>query len=129
MPSKLDTNPMHLGLGATVISEPEFTGVEWYAAYGQRHADDGKEGRLVSMHTFSKPWDSWEMHPEGAEAVICTTGEITLVQEVDGEETRTVLQPGEYAINPPGVWHTAEVSEPSTAIFITAGVGTQMRPR
>ena len=41
----------------------------------------------------------------------------------------TTLQPGEYAINPPGVWHTADVSESATGFFVTAGVGTQGRPR
>jgi len=39
------------------------------------------------------------------------------------------LAAGEYAINPPGVWHTADVTETATAIFITAGEGTQHRPR
>lgn len=120
---------MHLGLGATAMSEPEFTGMDWYAGYGARHADDGKEARLVSMHTFAEPWTSWEMHPEGSEVVLCTAGTITLVQEIDGAEVRTTLQAGEYAINPPGVWHTADVQETATAVFITAGIGTQHRAR
>lgn len=111
------------------MSEPAFTGMDWYAGYGARHADDGKEGRLVSMHTFETSWDSWEMHPEGGEVVLCTAGTITLVQEVDGREVRTTLQPGEYAINDPGVWHTADVEGSATAVFITAGMGTQHRPR
>jgi len=129
MPRKLSTNPVHLGLGATAVSEPEFTGMEWYAEYGARHAEDGREGRLVSMHSFDAPWDSWEMHPGGGEVVVCTEGEITLVQEIGGEKVRTRLQPGEYAINDPGVWHTADVDGPATALFITAGVGTQHRER
>jgi hypothetical protein len=32
-------------------------------------------------------------------------------------------------INPPGVWHTATVYEPGQALFITAGRGTETRPR
>src|SRR5439155_4478098 len=32
--------PIHLGLGAKAISEPEFTGFEWYDAYEKRHHDD-----------------------------------------------------------------------------------------
>ncbi|HAG37451.1 MAG TPA: cupin, partial [Erythrobacter sp.] len=36
---------------------------------------------------------------------------------------------GEYAINPPGVWHIADIVQEATAIFITAGEGTQHRPR
>jgi quercetin dioxygenase-like cupin family protein len=129
MPPQLSKHPVHLGLGATAVSEPEFTGMAWYAEYGSRHAGDGKEGRLVSMHTFEQPWDSWEMHPEGGEVVICTAGEITLVQEIAGEVVRTHLRAGEYAINDPGVWHTADVERTATAVFITAGLGTQIRPR
>jgi quercetin dioxygenase-like cupin family protein len=121
--------PIHLGRGATAVAEPEFAGMEWYGEYMRRHASDGAEGRLVSMFSFDAPWTSWEVHPEGHEVVICTAGEITLIQEIDGKEKRTTLRPGEYAINPPGVWHTADVQQPATAVFITAGAGTQNRPR
>ena len=121
--------PAHLGLGATVVREPPFTGYEWYAQYGERHASDGAEGRLVSMYTFDKPWDSWEMHPSGGELVVCTAGTITLHQEVDGQVRTVTLKAGEAIINPPGVWHTADVTEKCTALFITAGLGTQNRPR
>jgi uncharacterized cupin superfamily protein len=129
MPKSLFKNPAHLGLGASVVSEPAFSGMEWYAAYGARHASDGTEGRLVSMYTFDASWDSWEMHPNGHELVLCTQGEITLVQELDGKHVRTTLRAGEYAINEPGVWHTADVAAPVTTVFITAGVGTQHKQR
>src|SRR5690606_26337761 len=117
------------GLGATAVVEPEFTGMEWYADYAARHASDGNEGRLVSMYTFTEPWDAWEMHPNGAEVVVCTAGEITLLQERDGGEVRTTLRAGEYAINEPGTWHTADIAQSATALFITSGLGTQHRPR
>jgi quercetin dioxygenase-like cupin family protein len=129
MPTNLTKHPIHLGLGANAISEPLFTGAQWYAAYATRHAADGMEGRLVSMFTFEKSWDSWEVHPNGSEVVLCTAGEITLIQELDGQQKRTTLKPGEYAINAPGVWHTADVDRSATAVFITAGVGTQNRAR
>ena len=129
MPPKLSKNPVHLGLGAAAVSESEFTGLEWYAGYTARHAADGNEGRLVSMHAFSKPWDSWEMHPEGSEVVICTEGELILIQEENGQQKSITLKPGEYAINDPGVWHTADVVGSATAVFITAGLGTQIRKR
>ena len=109
MVKQLEQHPVHLGLGATAISEPKFTGMEWYADYAARHAADGAEGRLVSMYTFSTPWDAWEMHPNGGEVVICTAGEMTLLQEIDGRVVHTRLTTGEYAINPPGVWHTADI--------------------
>jgi hypothetical protein len=123
--------PIHLGLGATAEVEPTFTGdVAWYEAYAERHRSDGREGRLVAMHTFDAPWSSWEMHPSGAEVVLCTAGAITLrQQQSDGTVTSVRLGAGQYAINPPGVWHTADVEGPSTAVFITAGEGTQHRPR
>ncbi len=129
MAHDLTRRPVHLGLGASASSEPEFTGRDWYEDYAERHAGDGKEGRLVSMFTFDAPWDSWEMHPEGSEVVVCTAGEITLIQEIDAREVRTRLSAGQYAINAPGVWHTADVAGPATALFITAGAGTRIRAR
>lgn len=69
------------------------------------------------------------MHPNGDEAMICSAGEITLVQELpDGVQT-TTIRAVEYAINPRGVWHTADVDRSCTAMFITAGGGTEHRPR
>ena len=122
---------MHLGLGATAVPQPPFEGgMEWYESYGQRHGADGCEGRLVSQYTFTEDWDSWEMHPVGDEVVICTAGRMVLTQELpDGRQERVTLEAGEYAINAPGVWHTADVEGSATAIFITAGEGTQHRPR
>ncbi|WP_443026575.1 cupin [Sphingomonas sp. IC-56] len=99
----LPTNPAHLGPGATASVEPEFTGMEWYAAYTARHAADGIEGRLVSQYSFTESWDSWEVHPHGAEMVICTAGTLTLHQEhPDGSTETATLHAGDYAINPPG---------------------------
>jgi len=40
-----------------------------YAAYAERHAADGAEGRLVSMYKFNESWTSWERHPSGDEVV------------------------------------------------------------
>jgi quercetin dioxygenase-like cupin family protein len=130
-PQILERFPLHLGLGATAVPQPLFTGaMDWYADYGARNAADGAEGRLVSMHTFTASWDSWEMHPEGAEVVVCTAGAMTIIQEfADGRTAALNLVQGEYAINPPGVWHTADVASSATALFITAGMGTQGRPR
>jgi mannose-6-phosphate isomerase-like protein (cupin superfamily) len=122
--------PLHLGLGATALSQPEFAGMEWYEAYAERTASDGIEGRLVSLFEFSESWDSWEMHPVGDEVVLCLTGAITLHREFpDGSADTVTISAGEYAINPPGVWHTADIAQSATALFITAGMGTEHRPR
>lgn len=127
----LTRHPVHLGLGATAQTEPEFTGsMDWYADYLDRHEEDGAEGRLVSMYVFADSWDIWEMHPEGSELVVCTAGVITRHQESpDGSRTTVTLGPGEYAINEPGTWHTADVEDEAAALFITAGRGTQHRQR
>lgn len=126
----LFTHPLHLGLGATAIPQPEFTGMEWYDGYSARTEADGAEGRLVSLYTFTEDWTSWECHPGGHEVVLCTAGRMTLHQEMaDGSKASVSIGPGEYAINPPGAWHTADVEGEATALFITAGMGTTHRPR
>jgi quercetin dioxygenase-like cupin family protein len=143
--------PLHLGLGATAIAQPEFTGMAWYGDYMTRHAVDGAEGRLVAIHHFTDNWQAWEMHPLGEEVVVCIAGELTLIQQntggiqqsaggiqqnaggiqedVAGDELRITLKVGEYAINPRGVWHTADIAGAASVLFITAGAGTEHRER
>lgn len=129
-PFELGRFPVHLGLGATVQQLEEFDGSpEWYERYGTAHADDGAEGRLVTIHTFSEPWTTWEMHPEGAELVACLAGSITVHQELDGTTRTAVLPAGTAIVNPPGVWHTADASGSATVLFVTAGLGTEIRER
>lgn len=130
----LGTFPIHLGLGATAEPEPEFPrderAMQWYIDYGARHAADGTEGRLVSLVRFTEDWPGWEMHPAGAEVVLCIAGEMHLTQQFpDGRIEKVMLRPGEYAINPPGVWHTADIPAEATGLFVTAGMGTEHRPR
>ncbi len=122
--------PLHLGLGAKATAQPEFNGMQWYEAYARRCEDDGAEGRLVTIHSFTEDWDSWEMHPSGDEVVLCLSGQITLLQEhADGTSASVTLGPNEYVVNPPGCWHTADIAGEATALFITAGLNTQHRPR
>ena len=129
-PFELARFPVHLGLGATVAHLEEFDGSpEWYERYGAAFEGDGADGRLVSIHAFDAPWDSWEMHPHGAELVACVAGRITLHQEIDGEDRVAVLDAGQAIVNPPGVWHTADIDGEATALFVTAGLGTEIRPR
>jgi mannose-6-phosphate isomerase-like protein (cupin superfamily) len=122
--------PLHLGLGATAVIQPPFTGMEWYAAYSDRNAADGAEGRLVSASRFTENWDIWEMHPSGDEVVICLSGAMTLHQEfADGTTACVTIGANQYAINPPGCWHTADIDGEASALFITSGLGTEHRPR
>lgn len=129
MPSLL-TTPIHLGLGAKADVQPDFTGMAWYADYAARTAADGNEGRLVTMYRFTENWTFWEMHPSGDEVVVCVSGEMTLHQEMaDGSTATVTIGPGDYAINPPGAWHTADIAGEAVALFITVGMGTAHRPR
>ena len=122
--------PIHLGLGARAVAEPQFTGPDWYESYVERHGDDMEEGRLVSLFRFEESWTSWEMHPAGDEVVCCLQGQMTLHQQLpDGSEDSFELGPGDYALNPPGVWHTADADGPVVALFITVGKETAHRPR
>ncbi|MCJ2184137.1 cupin domain-containing protein [Novosphingobium sp. 1949] len=127
----LETHPVHLGRGGAASVQPEFTGgMAWYADYVARTGGDGFEGRLVSLFHFTGNWDAWEMHPHGDELVVCTAGEITLIQEHDdGALHSETLRAGECLINPAGVWHTANVPAAASALFVTAGIGTQHRAR
>ena len=110
--------------------EPQFTGLDWFEAYGGRHLDDEGEGRLVSLFRFEEPWTSWEIHPSGDEVVCCLEGQMVLHQEQGDKSAKSFeLGPGDYAINPKGTWHTADASGPVLALFITVGEGTRNRPR
>ncbi len=126
----LSDTPVHLGLGATVEPLTGFPwGPEFFGDYEKRTVSDGDEGRLVSYHRFSEPWDEWEMHPVGEELVFCTEGAMTLHQEVGGDVVTVELSAGQGIVNAAGVWHTADVADSATALFITAGRGTEHRKR
>lgn len=129
-PFDLSSTFVHLGLGATATPLPDF---EWSPGYleryGRRFAADGREGRLVAIAPHRESWTTWERHPAGEEVVVVLSGRMDLVQRVDGGERRMTLGPGEAVVNPTGVWHTADVLEPGTALFITPGAGTEHEPR
>ncbi|MFI5053790.1 MAG: cupin domain-containing protein [Acidimicrobiia bacterium] len=126
----LSSLPVHLGLGARAEPLPGFAWTpEYLAEYGECTASDGDDGRLVIYERQDAPWTSWERHPAGEEVVILVSGRADLFQEIDGDVQQVTLTPGMAVINPRGVWHTADVHEPSTLLFITPGRGTENRPR
>jgi hypothetical protein len=58
LPENLFTHPVHLGLGAKALAQPEFTGMLWYEAYSARHAGDGAASALfitAGLGTQHKP--------------------------------------------------------------------------
>jgi hypothetical protein len=125
----LATTHVHLGPGGRAHLLPDF---DWspasMAAYGARFAGDA-EGRLVTIFEQGETWTTWERHPAGEEVVVLLSGRVDLIQAIDGEERRVPLAPLQAVINPPGVWHTADVHEPGVGLFITPGAGTEHKPR
>lgn len=124
------TTPMHIGQGSRIM---EVAGFAWdpavLEAYSSAVAADGAEGRLVMIFDSEGPWTSWERHPAGDELVVCLSGEVTMIREIDGEPDPVVLRPGEAMVNGPGIWHTADITGQARILTITPGLGTEHRPR
>jgi hypothetical protein len=130
-PLDLRTTHIHLSTDARAHLLPDFQWNQQHLeAYMARFADtDGANGRLVSMFDQPASWDSWERHPAGDEIVLLVSGRVDLIQDIDGELRTIPLGPGQAAVNPPNVWHTADVHEPGLGFFITPGNGTEHKPR
>ena len=79
--------------------------------------------------TVDHDWTIWERHTAGDEVVVVLSGHMTLVQHLGDEPERIDLRAGHAAINPRGVWHASDVHKRGQALFITAGRGTEHRPR
>jgi quercetin dioxygenase-like cupin family protein len=126
----LATTPIHLGLGGRASPIEGFAwDPEVLAAYGAAAAADGPDGRMVMIFAAEASWDSWERHPAGEEVVICLSGHMTVIREIDGRPDAVELTAGQAMINPQGVWHTADVHTPGQFMTITPGEGTEHRPR
>ena len=120
---------VHLGRAPTATPLPDFTFTpDCLADYAERFAEDGTDGRLVSVFEQSETWGTWERHPAGEEVVYLISGRVDLVQERDGAEHVIELHAGEAAVNPANTWHTARVHAAGWALFITPGAGTEVRP-
>ncbi|MFH8990037.1 cupin domain-containing protein [Streptomyces sp. NPDC017940] len=129
-PIDLRTTPVHLGLGSTAKPIEGFAwDPEVLQAYSAAVAADGAEGRLVTIIDGDGPGDHWERHPAGDELVVCLSGSVTVTRDADGVPHHVVLGPGEATVNPTGAWHAVDMREPSTILTITAGLGTDHRPR
>lgn len=126
----LRTTPVHLGLGSR--AKP-VEGFAWdpdvLKAYSAAVAADGAEGRIVTIFDGDGLGDHWERHPAGDELVVCLSGSVTVTRDVDGVSERVALRPGEATVNPAGAWHAVDMVGPSSILTITAGLGTDHRPR
>lgn len=80
---------------------------------------------LVSRFTFSKPWDTWEIHPQGDELVYLLEGETDLILWRDGrEEIVHISGSNGFVLVPKGTWHTARPRMTTSMLFVTFGEGT-----
>ncbi|CAM5441987.1 Cupin domain-containing protein OS=Streptomyces cyaneofuscatus OX=66883 GN=G3I52_29720 PE=4 SV=1 [Streptomyces cyaneofuscatus] len=126
----LRTTPVHLGLGSRAKPVEGFAwDPEVLQAYSAAVAADGAEGRMVAIFDGDGPGDHWERHPAGGELVVCLTGSVTVTRDMDGVPERVVLGPGEATVNPAGAWHAVDMAGPASILTITAGLGTDHRPR
>lgn len=118
---------VHLGDDGSAVPLP-VTESFWADLAAGKLGDLGS-GRLVTFHAFDADWSSWEVHPNGDELVCLISGAVDFVLErAEGEATVELRGPGAFVLVPRGTWHTARVREPSSALFVTAGRGTQHRP-
>jgi mannose-6-phosphate isomerase-like protein (cupin superfamily) len=119
---ELSTNFLHLGTnGATPLG----AGPAIFANIPPILAT----GRLVSLLQHDSDWQGWERHPAGDEVIVQLTGRMRLRLELPEGEALAELSPGRCVIVPKGVWHTADVAEPGSALYITEGYGTENRAR
>jgi uncharacterized cupin superfamily protein len=126
----LDTIPVHFAASGRASAVAGFTfdpaGFEAYIAANTSASDSG---RLVFVERSAEPWGMWECHRAGDELVIIIAGVAVFIQEVDGVAVQTRVTAGQAVLNPAGTWHTADVEEPFTAIYLTPCPATEHRPR
>lgn len=111
------------GAGAPVEITPQF--------WSDVRAGRRRLGRwLLGANHRTGDTPSWDRHPYGECIVVLLTGAIDLVldREIEGETVVELREPGASVVVPRGVWHRQVVHEPSDALFLTAGEGTEQRP-
>ena len=126
----LETTFVHLGLGSVAVPLPDFAWDEAYLEqYSNRFLADGDEGRLVCITAQTQTWTFWERHPAGDELVVLLSGRVDVTQDLEDGPHLVALRAGRAMVNPRGVWHTSDVHEVGSALFVTPGAGTEHRPR
>lgn len=129
-PIALDVDPIHLaGDGTSARIEGFGFDPPSFEAYMRDHCNPADPGRLAMIEHSETEWGMWECHTGGDELVVVLSGIARFIQQVDGEERPTVVPAGKAIVNPAGVWHTADVIEPFSALYLTPCPGTEHRPR
>ena len=127
-PYKATETYVHLGPDGTSVPL-HVTSTFWEELTSGAFSDLGP-GRLVSTYDFKGNWTTWEKHPAGEELVVLLAGTLELILSINSREEKVSLScPGQFLIVPRDTWHTANVPRSALALFITAGEGTQNRPR
>lgn len=90
---------------------------------------DSPFGFMVAQYSWSSSWNHWECHPNGDELLIAVDGCLQLLLEIDGKESTVTLEAPSSFLVPRGIWHTANLTKPCRIIGVSAGEGTQGRPR
>lgn len=126
----LTTTPIHFsaGGGAVPINGFAFDPAS-FESYISGHTNASDPGRLGFIEHSAESWKLWERHPAGDEVVVVVSGVALFIQEIDGAQQHARVGAGEAIINPAGVWHTADVEEPFSALYLTPCPGTNHRPR
>jgi mannose-6-phosphate isomerase-like protein (cupin superfamily) len=120
----------YLRLRTDASMEPLPVDDEFWRRIGSGELGSFHNEYLVTMHTIDVDFPIWEMHPMGEEVICLLAGKMTITLDIDGEQSRHLLDaPGTFILVPRGAWHTATVHAPVKALFITAGEGTQHRER
>ncbi|MDX2237876.1 MAG: cupin domain-containing protein [Hyphomonadaceae bacterium] len=133
-PIDLSKTPLHLP--STMAGDHPYVPLEAFGFDGdsfERYIRDlcttANPGRLVMVETSPADWSAWERHAEGDELVVILAG-AGVFHQMHGETVRSwAFKAGDAFINPKGVWHTADVTEPMRALYITPCPGTEHKPR
>jgi mannose-6-phosphate isomerase-like protein (cupin superfamily) len=76
-------------------------------------------GRIVAVFDYRSSWTRWERHPVGDELVLVLAGAAVFhLGHAAGDRT-VELGAGDCLLVPPMVWHRAEVTGPTSMLFVT----------
>lgn len=134
--SSIDLSKTPVHLPASSKKDDAFKVLNWFKFDGESFGryvgeicSEDDPGRLVMIETMVSDWPTWERHTKGDELVIVLSGSGTFYQKLGEEISSCPFQAGDTFVNPKGVWHTADVTEPMRAIYITPCPGTEHQPR
>src|ERR1700733_13770799 len=86
------------------------------------HADtlpEMRDGRIMSVFAYESTWSWWERQPVGTELVLVLSGAAVFHLRDGANDRSPKLGAGECLLVPEGVWHRAEVTVPTTVLFVT----------